>query len=144
MVNDKMIAEDIIQNVFIKYYENMSNIREKEYVASWIYTTARNEIFSLFRKKLRKSEEIVNEDYKFPAENNLAVEYENIELKKIIMNELELLPQEQKEVYLLREYSGLSYKEIADIQQIDEELVKSRLFKTRQKLIKRVSKIIAP
>ena len=144
MVNDKMIAEDIIQNVFIKYYENMSNIREKEYVASWIYTTARNEIFSLFRKKLRKSEEIVNEDYEFPAENNLAVEYENIELKKIIMNELELLPQEQKEVYLLREYSGLSYKEIADIQQIDEELVKSRLFKTRQKLIKRVSKIIAP
>ena len=139
-----MIAEDIIQNVFIKYYENMSNIREKEYVASWIYTTARNEIFSLFRKKLRKSEEIVNEDYEFPAENNLAVEYENIELKKIIMNELELLPQEQKEVYLLREYSGLSYKEIADIQQIDEELVKSRLFKTRQKLIKRVSKIIAP
>jgi RNA polymerase sigma-70 factor (ECF subfamily) len=144
MVNDKMIAEDIIQNVFIKYYENMSNIREKEYVASWIYTTAHNEIFSLFRKKLRKSEEFVNEDYEFPAENNLAVEYENIELKKIIMNELELLPQEQKEVYLLREYSGLSYKEIADIQQIDEELVKSRLFKTRQKLIKRVSKIIAP
>ena len=144
MVNDKMIAEDIIQNVFIKYYENMSNIREKEYVASWIYTTARNEIFSLFRKKLRKSEEIVNEDYEFPAENNLAVEYENIELKKIIMNELELLPQEQKEVYLLREYSGLSYKEIADIQQIDEELVKSRLFKTRQKLIKRVSKMITP
>jgi RNA polymerase sigma-70 factor (ECF subfamily) len=144
MMNDKMVTEDIIQNVFIKYYENMSNIREKEYVASWIYTTARNEIFSLFRKKLRKSEEIVNEDYEFPAENNLAVEYENIELKKIIMNELELLPQEQKEVYLLREYSGLSYKEIADIQQIDEELVKSRLFKTRQKLIKRVSKIIAP
>jgi RNA polymerase sigma-70 factor (ECF subfamily) len=58
------------------------------------------------------------------------------------MNELELLPQEQKEVYLLREYSGLSYKEIADIQQIDEELVKSRLFKTRQKLIKKVSKLV--
>jgi RNA polymerase sigma factor (sigma-70 family) len=142
MVNDKMIAEDIIQNVFIKYYENMSNIREKEYVASWIYTTARNEIFSLFRKKLRRSEKIVNEEYEIPDENNLAIEYENIELKKIIMNELELLPQEQKEVYLLREYSGLSYKEIADIQQIDEELVKSRLFKTRQKLIKKVSKLV--
>jgi RNA polymerase sigma-70 factor (ECF subfamily) len=70
------------------------------------------------------------------------MEYENLELKKIIMNELELMPQEQREVYLLKEYSGLSYKEIAAIQNIDEELVKSRLFKTRQKLIKRISKLV--
>jgi RNA polymerase sigma-70 factor (ECF subfamily) len=142
MVNDKMIAEDIIQNVFIKYYENMSIIREKEFVASWIYTTARNEIFDYFRKKKRKSEEIVSEEYEFQAEYDLTSEIENIELRKIVMNELESLPHEQKEVYLLREYSGLSYKEIADIQKIDEELVKSRLFKTRQKLIKRISKLV--
>jgi RNA polymerase sigma factor (sigma-70 family) len=142
MVNDKMLTEDIVQNVFIKLYENLENIREKEYVASWIYTTARNEIFGQFRRKLRKAEETVKEENEFPSDNDLATEYENIELKKIIMNELDLMPDEQKEVYLLREYSGLSYKEIADIQQIDEELVKSRLFKTRQKLIKRISKLV--
>ena len=139
-----MLTEDIVQNVFIKFYENMSNIREKEFVASWIYTTARNEIFDHFRRKLRKPEDIVNEEYEYPVKNNMEIEFENLELRKIIMNELDLLPHEQKEVYLLREYSGLSYKEIADIQKIDEELVKSRLFKTRQKLIKRISKIIAP
>lgn len=142
MVNDKMVTEDIIQNVFIKYYENMSNIREKECVASWIYTTVRNEIFDHFRRKLRKPEKIVSGEIEFPSENDLTVEFENIELRKIVMNELELLPQEQKEVYLLKEYSGLSYKEIASIQQVDEELVKSRLFKTRQKLIKRISKVV--
>ena len=139
-----MLTEDIVQNVFIKFYENMSNIREKEFVASWIYTTARNEIFDHFRRRSRKPEEIINEEYEFPVKDNLEIEFENLELRKIIMNELDLLPHEQKEVYLLREYSGLSYKEIADIQKIDEELVKSRLFKTRQKLIKRISKIIAP
>ena len=139
-----MLTEDIVQNVFIKFYENMSNIREKEFVASWIYTTARNEIFDHFRRRSRKPEEIINEEYEYPVKNNMEIEFENLELRKIIMNELDLLPHEQKEVYLLREYSGLSYKEIADIQKIDEELVKSRLFKTRQKLIKRISKIIAP
>jgi RNA polymerase sigma-70 factor (ECF subfamily) len=142
MVNDKMLTEDILQNVFIKLYENLENIREKEFLATWVYTTARNEVFDYLRKKRRKPEDKINEEYEVTSEGDLVMEYENLELKKIIMNELELMPQEQREVYLLKEYSGLSYKEIAAIQNIDEELVKSRLFKTRQKLIKRISKLV--
>jgi DNA-directed RNA polymerase specialized sigma24 family protein len=42
----------------------------------------------------------------------------------------------------LKEYSGLSYKEIATLMTIDEELVKSRLYKARQKLINRISKLV--
>jgi RNA polymerase sigma factor (sigma-70 family) len=142
MVNDRMMTEDIVQNVFIKLYENLENIREKEFTVTWIYTTARNEIFDFLRKKKRRAEDILSEDNGLYSEQDLIIEYENIELKRIIMNELEVMPREQKEVYLLKEYSGLSYKEIADIQNIDEELVKSRLFKIRQKLIKRISKFV--
>ena len=63
-------------------------------------------------------------------------------MKELILQELNLLPVEQKDAYLLKEYGGLTYKEIASILEIKEELVKSRLYKTRQKLIKRISKII--
>jgi DNA-directed RNA polymerase specialized sigma24 family protein len=42
----------------------------------------------------------------------------------------------------LKEYSGLSYKEIATLMEIDKELVKSRLYKVRQKLINRISKLV--
>jgi RNA polymerase sigma-70 factor, ECF subfamily len=142
MVNDKMITEDIVQNVFIKLYENMENIREKEFVVSWIYATARNEIFNFLRKKRRNIENDLKDENELYSEQNVVLEYENTELRKIIMNELDVMPPEQKEVYLLKEYSGLSYKEIAEIQNIDEELVKSRLFKIRQKLIKRISKLV--
>jgi RNA polymerase sigma-70 factor (ECF subfamily) len=49
---------------------------------------------------------------------------------------------DQKEVYYLKEYGGFSYKEIAQMMEIDENLVKSRLYKVRQKLIKHISKMI--
>ena len=43
---------------------------------------------------------------------------------------------------MLKEYSGLSYKEIASLLDIDDELVKSRLYKARQKLVNKISKLI--
>ena len=58
------------------------------------------------------------------------------------MKELKNLPVEQKEVFILREYSGLKYSEIGNVLNIDERLVKSRLNKARDKLINKVSKLI--
>ncbi|MCK7525290.1 MAG: hypothetical protein MZV64_50615 [Ignavibacteriales bacterium] len=57
------------------------------------------------------------------------------------MNELEVMNEDFSEVFVLKEYSGLSYKEIASLLEIDEDLVKSRLYKARQKLINKISKI---
>ena len=73
---------------------------------------------------------------------NIEYQFELKEMKNLILNELEKMSIEQKEIFLLKEYGGLSYKEISAISNIDENLVKSRLYKTRQKLINRLSKII--
>ena len=64
------------------------------------------------------------------------------EMKKIILGELDKMNYEQKEVYLLKEYGGLSYKEISETLVIDVDLVKSRLYKVRQKLINKISKMV--
>jgi RNA polymerase sigma-70 factor (ECF subfamily) len=82
------------------------------------------------------------EDIEVDSGYNLEQKIENKELRKIVLKEVEKLPFEQKEVYLLKEYSELKYKEIADMLNIDESLVKSRLFKARQKLIKQIAKFI--
>jgi RNA polymerase sigma-70 factor (ECF subfamily) len=52
------------------------------------------------------------------------------------------MPLEQKEIFILKEYSGLKYSEIGNVLGIDEKLVKSRLNKVRNKLINRVSKLL--
>lgn len=137
-----MITEDIIQSVFLKFYERFDEIRNKESANFWLFKSARNEYFNHYRKNRRNIE--FNEEIE--DENDSGFELEKyIELKdfkNLVIRELDKLPDDQKEVYLLKEYGGLSYKEISETLEIDVNLVKSRLYKVRQKLINKISKLV--
>ena len=144
MVSDRMVCEDIVQNVFIKFFENLERIRNAEGVRSWLFTTARNEIFTFYRKKKIHIDQFgVADADELDLEDSIKVdhEYEMKETSEMILKSVNELPLEQKEVFLLKEYGGFSYKEISAIININEELVKSRLFKIRKKLILKLSKI---
>lgn len=141
MVNDLMLAEDIVQNIFLKLYRNLESIRNMNSIHFWLFKTARNEIYTYYRsKKVRVDQFNVLDsgDLNLESLYNLEIEYEKKELKEVIIAELEKLPVVQKDIFLLKEYGGFSYKEIASIFKIDKDLVKSRLFKVRQKLIRRI------
>lgn len=144
MISNNQAAEDIIQNIFLRLYENMQNIRNRDSIQYWLFRSAKNEVYAWFRsRKVRKDQfdvEDVNElEIMAPSELNEIVEIE--EARQILLSELDRLPQEQKEIFILKEYSGLSYSEIASLLEIDEGLVKSRLYKTRIKLINAMKKI---
>ncbi|NUN08373.1 MAG: sigma-70 family RNA polymerase sigma factor [Ignavibacteriaceae bacterium] len=139
MTRDRMIAEDIIQSVFEKYYSNMQDIRSADASSYWLFTTARNLIYMYFRsRKVRFTEDIDNveaaDDVNLPESL-----FENAELKTMMDEAVSALPVEFREVFVLREYSGLSYDEIAASLQIEEKLVKSRLFSARRKLLCKLS-----
>lgn len=146
MVGNRMVCDDLVQNVFLKLFENLDSITNKESIKFWIYTTARNEVYGHFRKKKVDLTKFVSDDsfdIEVISSENLEYQFELKEMKKIILKELEKVSIEQKEVFLLKEYGGFSYKEISAISNINEDLVKSRLYKTRQKLIDKISKLIA-
>ena len=146
MVGNKMVSDDLIQNIFMKFFENLKSIKKRESIKYWLYTTARNEVYTYFRKKKVDTSKIVTEDVSEvdkSSNENIEYQFELKEMKNLILKELENISIEQKEIFLLKEYGGLSYKEISVISNIDENLVKSRLYKTRQKLIDRLSRIIA-
>ena len=145
MLNDQMQADDTVQDVFIKLFENLDNIHNKQSIQYWLFRTARNEILGLFRNQANKklyTNSVDIEDIQIGSDSALTEEIENKELSKLILIELNQMNTDFKEVFVLREYSGLSYKEIAVLLAIDEELVKSRLFKARQKLANRISKLV--
>ena len=144
MTSDSMLAEDVVQNVFLKLYKNLDRIHNKERINFWLITTARNEMYSHFRSVKRKVDDHQTdlEDVDIVSPVSMEYEFDIRELKEMILKELDTLPEEQKEVFILKEYTGMNYKEIADVMNIDTELVKSRIYKTRQKLIKRLSKKI--
>lgn len=142
LAGDTMVAEDITQNVFLKLYENIEKLRDKESANFWLFRSARNEYYNYYNKNKR------NVDLNDPIVENNKDEFElesYVELKEmkaIVLSELDKMAYEQKEVYLLKEYGGLSYKEISETLEIDENLVKSRLYKVRQKLINKISKMV--
>lgn len=145
MLGDRMLCEDIIQNVFMKLFQNLNRIRNSERIDVWLFTATRNEIYSFFRTKRTHVDQFGvqdTDDLEIDASIQVDEEFELQEMKEMIMKVLDKLSIEQREVFLLKEYGGLSYKEISDIMNIGEELVKSRLYKTRQKLIYKLSKVV--
>jgi RNA polymerase sigma factor (sigma-70 family) len=146
MVNDKMLCEDIVQNVFIKLFENLEKIHHAESITFWLFTTARNDIYTHYRnKKIHVDQYGVADADEIDIDSTVKLE-EEIELnetKEIIAKTLDGVPVDQREVFLLKEYGGFSYKEIASMLNIGEDLVRSRLFKTRKKLINRISKLFS-
>ena len=95
----------------------------------------------------KKSKAIYNysldpEEIALESKNSFEREFDNKEILHLIEAELNAMNPEFKEIFILREYSQLSYKEIATVLGINEELVKSRLFKIRKKLINNISKFV--
>lgn len=140
-----MACEDIIQNTFMKLYENLDKIKDSSKVEFWLFTTVRNQIFTLFRNKkihVDQHRVIDSDEIEIDSQFKLEEQFEESELRELVMKELNKMPIEQKEVFLLKEYGGFNYKEIGEMMNIDTELVKSRLHKTREKLIKRISRVV--
>ena len=132
-------AENLIQDVFLNLWENRSKVEKDTSIKSYIFTITYNSAISIIRKKARESAFIeqlkslqeINED---PF--NMELEYNELTNK---LNEIiKLLPQRQKEVYLLHRVDGLKYSEIAERLNISVNTIEnhmSRALKTiREKL----------
>ena len=145
MLRDRMHAEDIVQDVFLKLFENLNGIHNKQSIQFWLFKTTRNEILGFLRSNKNKSliiHSVDIQELEIREPVLLTDEVDNKETNKLILDELDKINEDFKEIFVLKEYSGLSYKEIASVLNIDEELVKSRLYKARQKLINKITKLV--
>ncbi len=124
-VKDKDIAKDIVQDTYEKLWMKVSNV-ESTNAKSYMFTTAYRTMMDHFRSAKRKTG-MTEEDYENRGHNN---QYSDI---KAVLNEaLEKLPEIQKSVLLLRDYEGYDYLEIGDITGLSESQVKVYIFRARQ------------
>lgn len=127
-IPDAADAEDILQDVFYQFIEMYRLTRPIEEVTAWLFTVARNKITDRFRKKKPES---LEKQMSFKREEegemlNLADllpstdESQDMKmLRSAVMEELEdalaELPKEQREVFMLHEIDGKSFKEISEM-----------------------------
>ncbi len=122
IVNDRYIAEDIFQETFIKVIHTMRSgkYKEEDKFLPWVMRIARNMAIDYFRKT-RRQVMITGDDGedllgKMEVGNpNREEQIISRQTTQSVRQLIEMLPDEQKTVLVLRQYAGLSFKEIAGI-----------------------------
>lgn len=138
MTNDKMLTEDLLQDVFISCYQSFDQLTDSRAAVSYIFKAARNAVYMHYRNKVTHKDSYAVQDIsilELPDTDTLESDYEKHEMAGLIQSYLLRIPEQLREVYLLKEYSGLSYQEIAAVTGLEVSQIKSALFRIRQKLI---------
>ena len=123
-VRTKADAEDILADVFYQMVASYSVTEPIERMTSWLFTVAQNKIIDWYRKRkpesFRQQEDesalpLNLEDILFDPGQNPDVLYERAQLWTELADALEDLPEEQRDVFVMHELEGKSFKEIAEI-----------------------------
>jgi len=134
MLLDSDAAQDVMQETFLRIYENRDRLLKTSAFKSWLFTIARNQCLNSIRRRSKHvgletepTQYLVSQDTPFSKmEKREQIEY--------VAKFLEALKPDYREILILREYQNLSYDEIAAVTRTSVSAVKSRLFKARKKL----------
>lgn len=106
-------AEDLFQETLIKSWRGIKKYSERQKFSSWLFTIAHNTAMDKLRKRYRETLITETEPDELSNANDPHKELIGKEIKDKIQKAIDILPFKQKEVFLLRINSGLSFKEIA-------------------------------
>jgi len=133
-LSNKEEAQDVFQEAFVRFYQSASENRVMTNVPGFLLRITRNLCVNEIR---RNRNNVTFEEYMVTEDNDIS---DKDELLSLIKRALDLLSPEYREAFILREYEGLSYAEIAEM--IGESLsnVKIRIYRAKQK----IREILAP
>ena len=123
-IKDEEKAKDVVQDSFEKLWLKIETV-SNEKVKSYLFSTAYHTLIDLTRQDKRMTTlEKVNEEVQFHNE-------QFTDLNEILHKALNLLPEIQRSVVLLRDYEGYTYEEIGEIAGLNESQVKVYIFRAR-------------
>ena len=148
-------AEDVLQETWLKVVRSSSEWQPKAKFTTWVYTIARNLCVDSARKEsFRKADSLdapaSHDESDGRSMGDLVADEgahspdraaHNVRIRPMIEKALESLPTEQREVFLLREYQGVGFKEIAEVTGVNENTVKSRMRYALEGLRKRLGEL---
>ena len=138
-------AEDIVQEAFVKAYQNIMSFNTEYSFYPWLATIARNTAYNqIQRDEKKESLEKLEEGGFNPADENLGP------LEKLLEDEgnkrfyqaLNSLPAKYRTVFVLRQFEQMDYAQIASYLKIPPGTVDSRLFRARQLLMEKLKDLI--
>lgn len=134
-------AKDVTQKTFIKVYKNLRKLKDSEKFSAWIHQIAMNLCRDEMREnkrsrtisihqKIRTSsgEDMELQDFLSDGSNEMLDDLHQGEVVEIIRRGLNMIPEEQRIVIIMKEYQGLKFREISEILQEPLNTTKSRMY----------------
>lgn len=127
---DREKAEDMVHDIFAKIIKNPDYFDTNRSFRTWLFSVASNMCKNEYKKQaVRKNTSTGVEDYRsISSSTNVLAEVQDIQFQQAFEENLSKMDEKHREVFALRHLEGLSMKEIAEIMEINEGTVKSRLF----------------
>ena len=135
-LNNDMVAEEIVQDTFIKFWEVKEGLLDESNVKNYLFTIAKNKCLMYLRSekaqnKNNKEVHYLEMQFNYEALSDMVdnmIEFEELKLK--IDKALDELSPKLKEVFLLNRFNGLKYKEIAERLDVSVKTVEYRMSKS--------------
>ena len=124
------LAEDVLQDVFVKAHSRLDTLANADRIQSWLYQIARNTIIDYYRAR-KTAEPLPDEAPEQPEHDN---DEEWRELGKCVLPMIKTLPDGYREALLLSEIDGLPLKEVAERLNLSLPGAKSRVQRGRERL----------
>ena len=135
-------AEELSQEIFLKLFENLHRYDGGFPLVAWILSVSRNLCIDRYRRRKReKSFRFVSDDAvtaMLPSEDDPAKAALRKERAQMLFTALADVPEDLAEILILRDLNGLAYDEIGKALELPEGTVKSRLFRARAEVARRI------
>lgn len=150
-VNDAAEAEDVAQEAFLKAYRALASFRGDSAFYTWLYriaiNTAKNALVSQRRRPVDFDLDLQDPDqYDRQAKLKEADTPEGVlltdEIRAVVEEAMEQLPEDLRTAIVLRELEGLSYEEIAEAMDCPVGTVRSRIFRAREAIDKKLKPLL--
>ncbi len=150
-VSDAAEAEDVAQEAFIKAYRALASFRGESAFYTWLYriaiNTAKNALVSNRRRPVDFDLDLQDpEQYDRHARLKESDTPEGVllteEIRQVVEHAMEQLPEDLRTAIVLRELEGLSYEEIAEAMDCPVGTVRSRIFRAREAIDKKLKPLL--
>lgn len=136
-------AEDVTQEAFLKAYRSLSSFRGESKFSVWLYRIVSNLCLDHLRARQRRPAQSLTVENEEGETDELEIPDEHFSPEKLldrkltreaVQRGLQTLPDDARQILLLRELQGLSYEEIGQVLALEPGTVKSRIFRARKRL----------
>jgi RNA polymerase sigma-70 factor (ECF subfamily) len=135
-VKDDWVADDLVQETFVRAQKNLDSLRDASKLSSWLFGIAYNLCMDHFRrlKSSGWSEVLDVNEMEIPEEALIQKELEQQQMGKCVQEQMQLLPESLRTVLILFDTMDFSHEAIAEVLGISVENAKVRLHRARKRL----------